>query len=158
MRLRQAPGKKMGTPPRRGPGKKYLEYMDSREWIEKKQEYWDSEGYSCKVPGCEVESRLEVHHWTYSRLGNEDIRDLVGVCKRHHQEIHQVRDEKGLTLRAATQLVTGVKYKTVKKQRPRYKVKKGKVRLTALAKRHLKHPPLTPCRCYTCDQRKKSLK
>lgn len=35
------------------------------------------------------ESDLEVHHQDYKNLGNERFKDLVLLCRRHHEQIHK---------------------------------------------------------------------
>ena len=37
---------------------------------------------------CLSRSALEVHHLTYTRLGNEKLEDLITLCKSCHMAIH----------------------------------------------------------------------
>lgn len=70
-------------------GKAYEQYINSDEWAKKRSQYWKKYGRSCKVEGCEETKNLHVHHITYKRLGAEWMTDLIGVCEKHHYEIHQ---------------------------------------------------------------------
>lgn len=90
--------------------KTYEEYINSAAWAKKKSQYWKLRGRSCKAIGCDSTSDLEVHHHTYDRLGNESLFDLVGVCRKHRQAIHELHDSdthfKSLT--SCTEEVTGL--------------------------------------------------
>jgi len=33
---------------------------------------------------------VSIHHHTYDRLGNEQLEDLIAVCRTHHSAIHKL--------------------------------------------------------------------
>jgi hypothetical protein len=63
--------------------------MDSPKWKKKRKVAIDrSRGY-CE--NCGAKSRLEVHHVTYDRFGQEDPNDLLAVCVPCHQVMDRDR-------------------------------------------------------------------
>ena len=65
----------------------YWEYICSPRWQKKQQQYWRSKyPKTCFV--CGTKKRIQLHHRTYTRLGKERLTDLVPLCKRHHQLVH----------------------------------------------------------------------
>ena len=57
-------------------------------WQEKRQEVIDANGDECEVCGCSV--NLNVHHESYRNYGNEDLDDLVVLCRKCHEERHGI--------------------------------------------------------------------
>jgi hypothetical protein len=47
------------------------------------------------------ETPCQLHHWTYERLGNERLEDLVWLCRRHHQGVHTAHEQKDAPLHRA---------------------------------------------------------
>ena len=78
----------------------WLAYMQSDAWKAKREEYRES-GLPQDCQGCGA-FYVELHHVTYRRLGNESLRDLVPVCRRCHQAIHDVHAKSQKSLRAVT--------------------------------------------------------
>ena len=62
------------------------EYMTSFGWRMKREAVLRRDNSCCQ--SCGATERLEVHHITYKRLGNEDLGDLIVVCRNCHQKIH----------------------------------------------------------------------
>ena len=66
--------------------------MDSQQWREKRLERLGIDGYRCFICGTES-SILQVHHIHYNSFKNEDAsKDLVTLCKRCHENIHNAQD------------------------------------------------------------------
>ena len=61
-------------------------YLASPEWDNKRKQCLTSAHYVCE--SCNRKLPLEVHHITYKNLYNEKPRDLVALCRRCHQDIH----------------------------------------------------------------------
>ena len=63
----------------------YLDFLSSDIWKDKRN-------YVLKLrPICEkcrINKATQVHHLTYERCGNEKGEDLMAVCYKCHQEIH----------------------------------------------------------------------
>jgi 5-methylcytosine-specific restriction endonuclease McrA len=65
----------------------YLAYLDSPEWQARRKAKLIEAGHRCVV--CNSPNRLEVHHRTYQRRGNEDRTDLTVLCRRCHSLFHE---------------------------------------------------------------------
>lgn len=64
------------------------EYLKTREWKVKRNRALIQAGNRCQV--CASTYRLEVHHRTYERLGDELLSDLVVLCRSCHQHYHGI--------------------------------------------------------------------
>ncbi len=60
----------------------YKKYLLSKEWKEKRAEAILLANGRCRV--CNTSQRLEVHHRTYDRIGNEIQDDLTVLCHSCH--------------------------------------------------------------------------
>jgi hypothetical protein len=70
----------------------YAAYLDSPHWQGLRLRYAAS-GRPKRCAVCH-DPAYELHHRTYRRLGRERLDDLVPLCHRHHEAIH----EAGLSL------------------------------------------------------------
>lgn len=70
----------------------YHTYIASSAWRRKCDRYWNRAGRRCHWPGCRSKRNLQVHHMTYDHLGRERMRELVGLCRPHHDEIGRLFD------------------------------------------------------------------
>ncbi len=69
----------------------YLHYLQSPEWKDRAKECIKHYGERCAVCKCGWRRRtLHVHHLHYQNVGNEQVEDLVVLCKTHHHEIHKM--------------------------------------------------------------------
>jgi len=94
------PTKKKKRSPERLPKWEYNDYIKSSAWRAKKRKYRAS-----KLPqNCLVcnSKKVDLHHRTYKRLGNEWLNDLVPLCREHHQEAHSFHKKTGMGLWGAT--------------------------------------------------------
>jgi len=70
------------TPAPAPEGVDYLAYLKTDEWAERAAACIAAAGHRCAV--CNGRTRLEAHHRTYERLGNERPDDLTCLCRRCH--------------------------------------------------------------------------
>ena len=85
----------------------YAAYLASPAWGEKRRAVVARDGH-CQARGCTSTSRLQVHHRQYpKRLGDEPIEWLVTLCDTHHEALHRLRQQHGMWLAKATQIVLG---------------------------------------------------
>lgn len=70
---------------------KYKKYLGSNEWKNIRNKRLERDGFKCVC--CGAAANLEVHHTTYDRIGNENIEDLITLCKDCHKAIHNSRDK-----------------------------------------------------------------
>jgi len=66
--------------------KKYSEYLNSLDWKNKRQKALDHYGNSCVL--CDSNA-VDVHHRTYDRIYNEDVSDLIVLCRDCHATHHK---------------------------------------------------------------------
>jgi len=65
----------------------YAKYIKSEEWKEKREERLFLDGYKCRFCGSAI--NIVVHHVTYDNVPNEDMTDLVSLCKTCHNKLHE---------------------------------------------------------------------
>lgn len=66
----------------------YREYLRTPEWQTRRKRHLKSAGYKCQV--CNASStRLDVHHRTYERRGEELFKDLIVLCRGCHELFHK---------------------------------------------------------------------
>lgn len=86
----------------------YPDYLASPHWLDVKERWKASnmfKGWTCHSFGCVRDGRLSLHHWTYERMGREELSDLILVCDDCHTRIHNL-ERKGMALDEATRFVT----------------------------------------------------
>jgi hypothetical protein len=68
---------------------KYADYLKSSHWQSTRRKMYNS-----KLPkacyACGSKGPLDIHHRTYKRLGEERLTDLKFICRRCHDELHQM--------------------------------------------------------------------
>lgn len=69
---------------------RYQDYISSLTWrsSQARLDELAAAGFRCRI--CNAgsdEARLEVHHRTYERLGNEDAADLTTLCRECHHSV-----------------------------------------------------------------------
>lgn len=79
----------------------YEDYTKSRAWKKKRREY-EAIGprkrcYVCNKPP-HSRDKLQLHHKTYERLGEELIDDLVWLCGQCHTSAHKLEESGEATL------------------------------------------------------------
>jgi len=81
----------------------YQSYMKSDKWREMRIKRIRADlgmcrGWVVEKDGrghlCLSRDRLEVHHLTYARLGNERLTDLISLCRECHKAIHRKQSNK----------------------------------------------------------------
>jgi hypothetical protein len=68
--------------------KEYAKYLSEDHWQNFSRAYRtdDSVLHECYVCGS---PHYELHHWTYSRIGNESMYDVIPLCATHHKDAHK---------------------------------------------------------------------
>ena len=67
----------------------YDRYIHSAGWRRKAGQRLEMDGHVCQVCGREA---IEVHHLTYDRFGNEEMSDLVSLCRKCHNKAEELYD------------------------------------------------------------------
>ncbi len=66
----------------------YYEYLQTPEWQERRKQAMKWAGFRCQV--CNAYGvKLNTHHRTYERRGNENNRDLITLCEDCHRTFHE---------------------------------------------------------------------
>lgn len=69
----------------------YQRYLRSPEWRKRRRAALERDRHACQWCGCRY--RLQVHHLTYERFGNERLEDLVTLCDDCHKGVHVAERE-----------------------------------------------------------------
>lgn len=78
----------------------YSEYLKTPEWAARREQVVERDAYCCRV--CNSDKKLEVHHRTYQRRGNEDLNDLTTLCEECHEDFHRRIRQAELMVRTYT--------------------------------------------------------
>lgn len=70
----------------------YREYLRSPHWKEFRQRYRESD-LPQRCLGCK-DPAYELHHVDYSRLGCEELTDVIPLCRGCHQRVHDYADRR----------------------------------------------------------------
>lgn len=70
----------------------YQKYIESDEWKEVRNDRIFLDGYKCRMCGSAM--NLVVHHITYERVPNEDMDDLITLCRDCHNRLHERDNER----------------------------------------------------------------
>ncbi len=65
-------------------------YLQSKDWHKLKSKRLRLASNQCEVENCLNTKNLDLHHIDYHSLGNEDINDVRIVCRKCHDEIHEM--------------------------------------------------------------------
>jgi hypothetical protein len=68
--------------------KTYKEYLKTEHWRILRWRFFDSSYSHGRCYFCQSR-RVQLHHKTYERLGDENLSDLVEVCAEHHIAVHK---------------------------------------------------------------------
>lgn len=64
----------------------YQDYLQTPEWKEIREKVLKRAKYHCQI--CNTKKSLQIHHRTYDNRGNEDLSDLIAMCKNCHHIFH----------------------------------------------------------------------
>lgn len=67
----------------------YREYLQTEEWQKIRSAVLKRALYCCQL--CSSKRKLNVHHRTYARRGNELSSDLIVLCEECHHVFHERR-------------------------------------------------------------------
>jgi 5-methylcytosine-specific restriction endonuclease McrA len=71
----------------------YNDYLLSPEWKSKREKVLVFWGHRCAL--CNSPIRVEVHHRTYDRMGQELMTDLIPLCDKCHER-HSIFMRRGV--------------------------------------------------------------
>ena len=84
----------------------YKKYLLSSDWIELKRKALKKKRFKkCRKKCCDEEV-VELHHMSYKRMNTKDeLKDIIPLCRKHHQLIHDISKKTGLSVKLATSMV-----------------------------------------------------
>lgn len=72
----------------------YQQYLQSDHWKDVRSRFWASKLCHNKCESCGATRNLQVHHRSYTRLGNERLNDLMLLCGDCHWGTHLLLEKK----------------------------------------------------------------
>ena len=73
--------------------KAHKSYIQTKKWKQIRKEVLERDGRKCVI--CGSKSRLEIHHKTYENWKNENLDELVTLCKTCHTTVHGISSGDG---------------------------------------------------------------
>jgi len=71
----------------------YRDYIQSAAWEVRKKQYYSKYAKACHI--CGDTDQVELNHIKYGNYGHERDRDLVPLCRTHHQALHDLIGVRG---------------------------------------------------------------
>ena len=65
----------------------YEQYLTTEHWATVREERLIFAKHKCEI--CNSNDDLQVHHRTYDNIGNEQLTDLIALCKTCHKLYHK---------------------------------------------------------------------
>lgn len=83
----------------------YQEFLLTEHWKQVKQKAMTRDCYTkCKV--CGTRDKVELHHTSYKWLNTKDeLRNVLSVCRKHHQEIHDLSRKENMSVRLSSRFI-----------------------------------------------------
>jgi hypothetical protein len=69
--------------------REYIDYIDGPGWADRKARYYARHPKRCRA--CGATWNVQLHHLRYLNLGNEPDRDLMPLCRAHHERVDTFR-------------------------------------------------------------------
>ena len=130
----------------------YDDYLQGKHWLEFKRKYMASDRKKqCSVCGA---TRIQLHHHTYKRLGNEWLSDVTPLCRTHHEAVHTWLKENNKYVRHTSEAIGAIRgpqpvsVPSVPRQRKKKKKIKKRIRRCSTCKNWAgrKHTQCGACR------------
>ena len=87
-------------------GKSYKDFLKSSHWKKVKAKALRRKKYS-KCQFCGSEENIDLHHRTYKWIDTKhELRDIIPLCRKHHEEVHDLAKSKKISVRIATNQLT----------------------------------------------------
>jgi len=79
----------------------YEEFLNSDHWASVKRLAGERPNYQkCEFCPC---TEVELHHTSYKWIWTRyELRCVISLCRRHHQEVHDLARTRGVSVRLAT--------------------------------------------------------
>lgn len=67
----------------------YKDYLKTEHWKNIKMKMKNSK-YKYMCYSCKSKTKLQLHHKSYKRVGNEKLTDLIWLCEDCHKKTHEI--------------------------------------------------------------------
>lgn len=84
------------------PHEQYRDYIESAAWRRRKRRWYARHHLWARWCRMCWSRQTDLHHRRYRRLGHEWDRDLVPLCRHHHEELHGEQHRRGWTVEHAS--------------------------------------------------------
>jgi hypothetical protein len=87
-------------------------YYDTQHWQEIREQRFKVDNYRCVACVDSCRDELQCHHFAYN-IFNEQLDELLTVCRKHHEMIHEnclLKFPTGISLDHAERLLGGKEY------------------------------------------------
>ena len=122
----------------------YEEYLNTEHWQLLREGYFERHDRKCGGCGT-ADGAIQLHHLTYSRIGNEDDKDLTPLCIACHHIVEDIKRgndpcvrKKRMTSDDKLEAARKKKIKKKRRQRDRIKAYRAKVNTKRKKKRNRK--------------------
>lgn len=91
----------------------YREFLTSEHWMNVKMKASQRPNYQkCMFCNC---TKIELHHTSYKWVFTKDeLRNIIALCREHHEEIHNYAKHNDMSVRIATTILRS-RYNATKK-------------------------------------------
>lgn len=86
----------------------YEDYSLSDRWYEFRYRWYSAETTDKKCQVCGT-PKIQLHHWTYARVCEEELTDVIGLCRAHHVQVHEWLKERKLSVKSTSEAIAGIK-------------------------------------------------
>ncbi len=75
----------------------YQDYLESQHWIDFRDDYFSRNPRRCTISGDLVD--IQLHHISYINIGKETDDDVIPLCEKMHQLVHELNENRQIPLR-----------------------------------------------------------
>lgn len=81
----------------------YEEFLQSDHWKEVKKKALSRKKTYGKCQICGTDKNIDLHHTSYKWIGTKhELRNIIPLCRRHHNEVHEYAKKTGYSVRIST--------------------------------------------------------
>lgn len=94
----------------------YHQYLKSESWRRIREALFKQRGIRCEKCGLKGgnKSAFDIHHLSYARIFEEELEDLIIVCRPCHNKIHNIKAPKPKNKKRKPNPFQGIDKKDIK--------------------------------------------
>jgi hypothetical protein len=87
----------------------YEDFLKSDHWMATKSKARSRPSVYGKCSYCNSSRNIDLHHTSYKWIGTKDeLRNVIPLCREHHEEVHTFAKENKVSVRVATNILRKV--------------------------------------------------